>query len=105
ISIDQLSPEVQLSAQQTESIRFHLNQAMPALQEARKLYRMRNGRYTINWLPLPWATNLDPVMKSNSISTLLSYDSALLGQKQHVGEACLRIEAIINVGRSKGCEL
>jgi hypothetical protein len=50
-TLDELSPEIQLSSDQTIRLRTELAKVQEALAKARELHRFRGGRYVVDWKP------------------------------------------------------
>ncbi len=105
ISIDKLSPEIQLDEEQTEFLRYQLKQAMPALEQARKVADLPRGRYAAVVLePIPLATSLGHASENYRVAYLLRNDARLQSQDGNIEAACRSVHAVINTGRAIGDE-
>jgi hypothetical protein len=99
-----LSPERQLDEQQVRRVRADLERAGPALDQARELADMPEGRYPITWTPdvlstpCPW---LDALLSTH---VLLQLDALLHAQDGDPDAALISSRAVLNVGRSLGNE-
>ncbi len=105
ITIDNLSPEIQLDEEQTEFLRYQLKQAMPALEQARKVADLPRGRYAAVVLePIPLATSLGHASENYRVAYLLRNDARLQAQDGDIEAACRTVRATINTGRAIGDE-
>ncbi len=99
-----LSPERQLTERQAHQLRMDLERAGPALDQARKLADMPEGRYPVAWAadvistPCPWS---DAV---HVTQPLLRLDALLHDQDGKPDDALTSARALLNVGRSVGDE-
>ena len=105
ITIEKVSPEIQLDEEQTEYLRYQLKQAMPPLEQARKLADLPRGRYpAIILKPDPLALSLEHAIGNYKIACLLSNDALLKAQDGDIEAACRTVRAVINTGRAIGDE-
>jgi hypothetical protein len=99
-----LSPERQLSEEEARQLRTDLVRLGPALEQARKLADMPDGRYPVAWAPdvlstpCPWC---DAVWATEP---LLELDALLHSQDEDPDAALMSARALLNVGRSLGDE-
>jgi hypothetical protein len=89
---DSLEPEEQLTEEQVVSLRWKLDGARSALDEARNLVGKPNGRYPMNFAPNPLnAMKLTHQMETRSVTLLLMYDGwrrAHDGDRHGAAESC-----------------
>lgn len=99
-----LAPEKQLDKRQVRRLRADLGRAGTALEQARKLADMPEGRYPVAWAPdvistpCPW---LDAVYLTRP---LLQLDALLRNQIGDPDAALTSARALVNVGCSLGDE-
>jgi hypothetical protein len=102
--LSDLTPERQLDEGQVRRLRADLERAGPALDQARKLADMPEGRYPVAWTPdviftlCPWS---DAVYATRP---LLRLDALLHSQDGDLDAALISAHALLNVGRSLGDE-
>jgi hypothetical protein len=98
------APTRPLDARDVRMIRDSLSRAGPALDEARQLAGMPEGRYPVAWAadidstPCPWTDAL------YSVASLLDFDGLLRNQERDPDGALRDARAVINLGRSLGEE-
>jgi hypothetical protein len=98
------NPERQLDERQMHVLRTALKRAGPALDQARKLADMPEGRYPVEWsadvdsTPCPWTDAFD------AVAALLEYDGLARNQDGDPDGALLATRAWLNLGRSLGEE-
>jgi hypothetical protein len=101
---DTPEPERQLDEQYARWSRGALTRARPALEEARRLADMPEGRYPIRWAadfdstPYPWNE------LRHRVASLLSVDGMVRDQDGDPGGALVTARALVNLGRSLGDE-
>jgi hypothetical protein len=99
-----LPPERPLDEEQLRKLRADQERAGPALDQARKLADMPEGRYPLAWTadlistPCPWLGAID------STQPLLQLDALLRIQDGEPDDALMSARALLNVGRSLGDE-
>jgi hypothetical protein len=99
-----LRPEKRLDEQQSLQLRQDLVRVGPALDQARKLADMPNGRYAVAWsadiisTPSPYWDALESIM------SMLTLDALLHIQEERPDSALTSARALLNVGRSVGDE-
>jgi hypothetical protein len=99
-----LPPPVQLSEQQTTTLRGKLKEWSLAVIEARKVANFSQGRYPITWSGDFVSTLLPHLTPARDVANLLGYDVTLLLQEGEVERAFVSLRALRNVGRSIGDE-
>jgi hypothetical protein len=103
-SITDLSPEIQLDEQLTQSLRLTLTNAAAALAPARGLAQLPRGRYVVSWSADFISTLLPHVQDAREIANLLTLDAALRAQDGDADGALASAQAACNAGRSLGDE-
>ncbi len=104
-TIEKVSPEIQLDEEQTEYLRYQLKQAMPPLEQARKLADLPRGRYPALVLkPDPFDTSLGHASENVRIANLLRNEAILQAQDGDLEAACRTVRAVINTGLAIGDE-
>jgi hypothetical protein len=99
-----LPPERQLDERQARRLRADLEQARPALDPARKLADMPEGRYPVVWAAdvtftrCPWSDAI------HATPALLELDAVLRSEDGDPDAALTSTRALVNVGRSLGDE-
>jgi hypothetical protein len=95
-------PEAQLNEQQLAALRAELAKAPKALDEARKLADMPNGRYTVEWSPAFLDTRLDHLQEARLVAMLLQLDALRRAQEGDADGAIQSVQGVLNTGRSIG---
>jgi hypothetical protein len=103
-ALSALEPPEQLNAQQFAALRMELKRAGPALEMARKLATMPNGRYSVNWARDFISTLLPHAQNAREMATLLADDALLRAQDGDLDGALVSARAALNCGRSLGDE-
>jgi hypothetical protein len=98
-----LSPEVQLTEEQTRELSAMLKKLDPALKEAAGLKDLPHGRYQVQWLFLGALTRLASG-SARTVAGLLQMDGWVKSQDGNVDGALDDALLILNVGRSVGDE-
>jgi hypothetical protein len=99
-----LPPNVALNDQQTKLLRKELRAVHDALQEARKMADLPNGRYPLSFSPDFYSSLFSAQQQARNIAHLLKLDAALLAQERNPDEALVSVRAALNVARSLGDE-
>jgi hypothetical protein len=102
-SIQDLSPAVRLTEQQTEGLRASLQKVAPALAEARPLAGLRQGRRAISWTRDAMTTQV-PGENRRDVAKLLDLDAVLRSQDGDSDGALTSCQGVLNAGRSLGDE-
>ncbi len=102
----QAAPELSrlLTAREVRRLREALTQAGPALDEARKLADMPEGRYPITWAADIDSTEFPWFDAIHSVGPLLGFDGLLRSQDGDPDGALITARAVLNLGRSLGEE-
>jgi hypothetical protein len=96
-------PEVQLDEGLLRDLRAGLKAAEPALVEARKLIRLRDGRFPIQWSKDGISTMINS-QDARTTANLLRLEAALLAQDGHADAALGSTRGILVSARSVGDE-
>jgi hypothetical protein len=99
-----LPPIAQLDGQQQALLNKALQQAAPALGEARKLVGMPRGRHELIFKTNPIGTLLPDAQKAREVAALLQLDGRLRAQNGDIAGALVSCRACLNAGRSFGDE-
>jgi hypothetical protein len=101
-SLAKLSPEIRLAEWQSQELRAQLQQALPALTEARKLAEMPYGRYTLDW-PEDFGFIVS-YQGAGVIAKVLKWDAFLRAHDGDYDGALASCRGSLNAGRSVGDE-
>ena len=97
---NQVPPNAQLNAQQVQLIRTELAKLAKALEDARKLKDMPDGRYPITYTDDSIGTLLPNHQDVRAIADWLQHDAWLFAQEGDYDAAVESCQAIVNGGRS-----
>jgi hypothetical protein len=100
LDVGDITPEVQLTAKQTEDLRGELEKLAAARAEARRLRDLPAGRYPLVVSSDYISTKPDQVQFARAAAWLLQLDAALLAQDGQADEALDSGRALVNAGRS-----
>jgi ABC-type transport system involved in multi-copper enzyme maturation permease subunit len=98
--VQNLTPEVQLTPQQTQTLRAALQKVQAALVEARRLADLQNGHYPVSWSPDGFSTQVPHVQAARELAGVLAWDVLLRAQEEDADGALTSCRAILNAGRS-----
>jgi hypothetical protein len=87
-----------------EALRAELTRASPAVEKARTLAKLPNGRKMLTWSPDLMGTLTPHFQDMRDVVLLLSYHSMLLAQEKKMNEAFEACRAAMNASRSVGDE-
>ena len=87
-----------------EALRAELKRASPALEKARSLANLPNGRKMLTWTPDVMGTLTPHFQDIRDVVQLLSYDSMLLAQENKMNEAFRDCRAAMNASGAVGDE-
>jgi hypothetical protein len=99
-----LPPEKQLDERQERGLRAHLERARPAIDPARKLADMPEGRYPVTWAADAFFTSCPGLDALRLTRPLLELDALLRNESRDPDGALISARALLNVGRSLGDE-
>jgi ABC-type Na+ efflux pump permease subunit len=102
--LDQLPPQVRLSAEQRWGITNDLEDVEEALHAVGPLADMPEGRYTINWSGSYLATPMPHVDAQHAVRQLLWHDLMLRAEEGDPDGALIDCRRLLNLGRSIGDE-
>ncbi len=97
-------PPVRMDNNLAKELRAALEPAAQAITEARRLAHFRDGRFPINYAPIPMDTSTKDRQKTRDIGWLLAYDGWHLLQEGKFEAAWTSSRAILNTARSLGDE-
>src|SRR5262249_26175974 len=103
-ALEKLDPPVLLDDGQTTLLRKELDDRKPALEIARKLAEMSNGRHPLEHRRNPLETLLPSQQKVRAPTTLLHYDPLLRAHDGDMKGAMTACQATLNAARSLGDE-
>jgi hypothetical protein len=101
---DELPAGVRLDAEQLARLAKGLEEARPAVEEARKLVDLPRGRHRITYLRNPLETRLEDQQRVRQVVALLEYDSLRLAHDGQADDAVHSCRAELNAARSLGDE-
>jgi ABC-type transport system involved in multi-copper enzyme maturation permease subunit len=99
-----VSPEQQLSLARLRSLRAAVEQAGPALAEARGLADLRDGRFPVAWSRDGISTRLPHLAMIREVAHLLLVEAILESEAGKADQSLATCRAILNAGRSIGDE-
>jgi hypothetical protein len=99
-----LDPPSHLDPTLRERLAAELDAVRPAVEEARKLADMPQGRYSIHYPRNPLNTLLDEQQRARCVFALLDYDAKRLDEDERPDEALRSCRAGLNAARSLGDE-
>jgi hypothetical protein len=99
-----LPPNEQLNAEQTELLEAEMKAHAGAVEQARRLADMPRGRHRLKWEFNTIGTLLPDQQECRKVANLLQYDALLRGQQGDADGALRSCRGIINAGRSLGDE-
>jgi hypothetical protein len=102
--LQELQPNEQLNAGQTDLLEAEMRGQAAALAQARRLVDMPRGRHRLKWDYNPIGTLLQDQQETRKVANLLQYDAMLRSQQGDPDGALRSCRGIINAGRSLGDE-
>lgn len=103
-SLQELSPNQQLTDNQQAELRSQLQAAAPALDYGSKLTSLSRGRYPIKWNKDAVGTLLKDQQSARTVADLFRYDAIVHAQVGNLVKALNSAQAVLNSGRSLGDE-
>ncbi len=102
--ISSVSPERQFSLESLRSLSAAVEQAGPALAEARGLADFRDGRFPVAWSRDGISTPLPHLARIRDVTHLLLVEAMLESEAGNAEQSLATCRAILNAGRSIGDE-
>ena len=99
-----LAPEQRLSRESRQRLQAAVDEAAPALEEARRLADLPTGRFPIAWTRDGISTLIPHVSAIRAVANLLVADAILESEAGNADAALVVCRAILNAGRSIGDE-
>jgi hypothetical protein len=103
-ALTHLDPPSRLDPTLRERLAAEMDAVRPALEEARKLADMPQGRYPIHYPRNPFDTLLHEQQRARRVFALLDYDALRLAEEGRANDALRSCRATLNAGRSIGDE-
>ncbi|HEV3443944.1 MAG TPA: hypothetical protein VG099_04830 [Gemmataceae bacterium] len=95
------APQIQLTEEQTASLRANLQGVAAALEAARKLAHAPDGSQPLTWTPPRFTNGFQP-MRALEVGKFLSMDAMLLAQDSKLEQALASCRAILGDARTLG---
>jgi hypothetical protein len=103
-ALEKLDPTVSLDETQAAALRKELDDRRPALEMARRLAGLPNGRHKLEFRRNLLETFLPTQQKVRTTALLLRYDALLRAHDNDMKGAMSACRAVVNAGRSLGDE-